>query len=90
MIIVCWVPTPIIVLSFIIIIISTINIILKMSHQNYGAFLMQELEFGDLMPQYDLEEVNFCDFRFTLSDFHPQYQDKQSRVSRLSTREPIS
>ena len=57
--------------SFIIIIISTINIIIKMSHQNYGPFLMQESEFGDLMLQYDLEEVNFCDFRFTLSDFRP-------------------
>ena len=57
--------------SFIIIIISTINIIIKMSHQKYGPFLMQESEFGDLMLQYDLKEVNFCDFRFTLSDIHP-------------------
>ena len=37
---------------------------------------MQESEFGDLMLQYDLEEVNFCDFRFTLYDIHPHYYDK--------------
>ena len=49
---------------------------------------MQESEFGDLMLQYDLEEVNFCDFRFTLSDFHPpiiKISSRNSRDSRLES-----
>ena len=53
-----------------------------------GPFLTQESEFGDLMLQYDLEEVNFCDFRFTLSDFHPpiiKINSRNSRDSRLES-----
>jgi len=48
---------------------------------------LKESEFGDLMLQYDLEEVNFCDFsQFLLAcgeQLHPCYQENLIEVEVL-------